>query len=46
MSVIEYTAEALAADAPAIVTLAEAERFEAHARSVTVRVEDRKGSTP
>jgi histidinol dehydrogenase len=46
MSVIEYTREALAADAAAIVTLAEAEVFEAHARSVTVRLEAEKGGAP
>ena len=44
MSVIEYTRAALAADAGAIVTLAEAERFEAHARSVTVRLEEKGGA--
>jgi len=38
MSVIEYTAEALAEDAPHIVALAELERLEAHARSVTARL--------
>ena len=44
MSVIEYTREALAADAEQIVTLAEAERFEAHARSVTVRLGEKGGT--
>ena len=38
MSVIEYTGEALASDAPYITALAELERFKAHARSVTVRL--------
>jgi len=38
MSVIEYTGEALASDAPYITALAELERFEAHARSVAVRL--------
>jgi len=39
MSVIEYTRDALAEDAPHIAALADQERFEAHARSVTVRLE-------
>ncbi|MBN2583814.1 MAG: histidinol dehydrogenase [Planctomycetes bacterium] len=38
MSVIEYTAEALAEDGPHVVALAKLERLEAHARSVTVRL--------
>ncbi len=39
MSVIEYTREALAEDASGITALANHECFEAHARSVTVRVD-------
>lgn len=39
MSVIEYDRDALRADAPHVVALAEQEQFEAHARSVTVRLE-------
>jgi len=39
MSVIEYTRDALAEDAPHVAALADQERFEAHARSVTVRLE-------
>ena len=38
MSVIEYTREALAADAPHIAALAELEKLEAHARSVAERL--------
>jgi len=38
MSIIEYTDEALASDAPHITALADLERFEAHARSVKVRL--------
>ncbi|NIA21467.1 MAG: histidinol dehydrogenase [Anaerolineaceae bacterium] len=38
MSVIEYSAQALACDAPHITALADLERFEAHARSVNVRL--------
>jgi histidinol dehydrogenase len=37
MSVLEYSAAALAEDAPHIVALADQECFEAHARSVTIR---------
>jgi histidinol dehydrogenase len=39
MSVIEYDAAALGEDAPHIVALATLERLEAHARSVTARLE-------
>jgi len=38
MSVIEYTREALAADAPYITALASLEKLEAHARSVAERL--------
>lgn len=40
-SLIEYTAEGLARDAAAIDTLATAEHLDAHARSATIRVQDK-----
>ncbi|MBP7935409.1 MAG: histidinol dehydrogenase [Phycisphaerae bacterium] len=40
-SLIEYTAEGLARDAAAIDALARAECLEAHARSATIRVQDK-----
>lgn len=40
MSVEKYTAEGLAADAPAIIAMAKAEQLDAHAASVRVRVEN------
>jgi histidinol dehydrogenase len=39
-SVIRYSAERLAADADAIVALAEAEGLHGHAEAVKLRVED------
>jgi histidinol dehydrogenase len=45
MSVIEYTAEKLALDARAIISLAEAEGLGAHADAVRVRLEGADGRT-
>jgi histidinol dehydrogenase len=42
MSVIEYTAEKLALDARAIISLAEAEGLHGHAEAVRVRLDDDK----
>lgn len=41
-SMIEYTQQGLAADASAIDTLARAESLEAHARSATIRIEEKE----
>ncbi|HEY0009961.1 MAG TPA: histidinol dehydrogenase, partial [Tepidisphaeraceae bacterium] len=40
-SVVHYTAEGLAADAPAITAIATAEQLDAHAASVTIRFDNR-----
>jgi histidinol dehydrogenase len=44
MSVIEYTAEKLALDARAIISLAEAEGLSAHADAVRVRLQSKDGA--